>query len=114
MHSVVEVAPSCTLQASLKKVALLDDASRKHFCLACITVGPKRSQKSQELQDHCQEWDNPSFCAAKTANERVYRIKVTAEFLCVNHSLVNYLKDLVILECRSLHMFAVHKCSAHP
>ena len=65
-----------TPQASLKKVALLDDTSRKHFCLASITVGPKRSQKSQELPAECQEWNNANFTTNKTSNERVYRIKV--------------------------------------
>ena len=60
----------------MKRAVLLDDAHRKHFCISSITVGPKKAQKSQKLEDNSQDWINPVFQPGRTANEKVYRMKV--------------------------------------
>ena len=61
---------------TLEKVGLLDDSTRKQFHFSEITVGPKRSQKKQDLEAQCQLWTNPSM-ETKSMNERVYRVRVS-------------------------------------
>jgi hypothetical protein len=53
---------------------LLDNEASKYFHLGSISVGPKRNQRQQQLQEMCQEWENPAV--AKQGVEKVYRIKV--------------------------------------
>ena len=60
----------------LSRVALLDSLTRKHFYIDMITIGPKHCQKTQKVNDFCQEWTNSKFTIGKTSTEKVYRIKV--------------------------------------
>ena len=61
--------------SSMKRVCLLDDSSRKHFHIAAVTLGPKKLQRVQKLENHCQEWLNPDF-DVELSSDYVYRIKV--------------------------------------
>ena len=67
------------LKFILKQVVLLDDASRSHFNISSITVGPKKNQKAQKIGENCQEWLHPQFDTAQANMEKVYRVKVRAE-----------------------------------
>ncbi|OWF45624.1 helicase with zinc finger domain [Mizuhopecten yessoensis] len=64
-----------TSKRSLHIVALLDDTYRTYFHIASISVGPKKTQKYQNLETHCQEWVNPEYPNV-TLGEYVYRVKV--------------------------------------
>ncbi len=64
------------LQICLKRVALLDDASRRHFHIGTVTVGPRRQQRGQKVEDGCQEWTNDAYSPGRSSNEKVYRVKV--------------------------------------
>ncbi|XP_060071826.1 probable helicase with zinc finger domain [Ylistrum balloti] len=64
-----------TSKRSLHIVALLDDTYRTYFHIASISVGPKKTQKYQNLETHCQEWENPEYPNI-SLGEYVYRIKV--------------------------------------
>ena len=68
-------------QMHLWHAFLLDDATRRHFYIASITIGPKRSQKIQKIDEECQEWLNPYFASGQTNSEKVYRIKVCIYFI---------------------------------
>ncbi|XP_033744648.1 probable helicase with zinc finger domain [Pecten maximus] len=64
-----------TSKRSLHIVALLDDTYRTYFHIASISVGPKKTQKYQNLETLCQEWENPEYPNIPLG-EYVYRIKV--------------------------------------
>lgn len=64
------------LQRTLHRVTLLDDTNRTYFYMASISVGPKKTQKYQNLENLCQEWINPDYNTRGTGGEYVYRIKV--------------------------------------
>ncbi|XP_013382941.1 probable helicase with zinc finger domain [Lingula anatina] len=64
-----------TSRDCLHRIILLDDASRAHYSIGSVTVGPKKSQKIQKVEDNCVEWTNPSI-KLKGNNENVYRIKI--------------------------------------
>ncbi|XP_062616187.1 probable helicase with zinc finger domain isoform X1 [Saccostrea cucullata] len=64
-----------TSKRSLHRVTLLDDTNRTYFYIASISVGPKKTQKYQNLETHCQEWVNPDYTTRHTG-EYVYRVKV--------------------------------------
>lgn len=64
-----------TSKACLHAVGLLDDANRSYFHISSISVGPKKTQKYQNLENHCQEWINPDV-SNKGQGEYVYRVKV--------------------------------------
>jgi hypothetical protein len=57
-------------------VGLWDDANRTYFHISSISVGPKKTQKYQNLENHCQEWVNPDV-GNKGQGEYVYRVKVS-------------------------------------
>ena len=65
----------CLFQICLHAVGLLDDANRTYFHISSISVGPKKTQKYQNLETHCQEWMNQDT-ASKGQGEYVYRVKV--------------------------------------
>lgn len=62
------------IQICLHRVTLLDDTNRIYFYIASVSVGPKKTQKYQNIENNCQEWVSPDY--NKTAAEHVYRIKV--------------------------------------
>ncbi|XP_041363275.1 probable helicase with zinc finger domain [Gigantopelta aegis] len=64
-----------TSKICLHSVALLDDTNRSYFYVSSISVGPKKTQKYQNLENQCQEWINQDT-HAKGHGEYVYRIKV--------------------------------------
>ncbi|KAK7502369.1 hypothetical protein BaRGS_00006322, partial [Batillaria attramentaria] len=64
-----------TSKICLHSVALLDDAYRSYFHISSISVGPKKTQKYQNLENHCQEWINQDT-ANKSQGEYVYRVKI--------------------------------------
>lgn len=64
-----------TSKICLHCVALLDDANRSYFHISSISVGPKKTQKYQNLETHCQEWINQDT-ANKGQGEFVYRVKI--------------------------------------
>lgn len=55
---------------------MLDDTNRTYFYIASISVGPKKTQKYQNLETHCQEWVNPDY-TTRHMGEYVYRVKVS-------------------------------------
>ena len=63
-------------QVCLHAVGLLDAANRSYFHISSISVGPKKTQKYQNLENHCQEWVNQDT-ASKGQGEYVYRVKVS-------------------------------------
>ena len=68
-------------QVCLHSVILLDDSSRLFFRISSISVGPRKSQKHQNIENPCQEWVNYEAYQMKNissanAVENVYRIKV--------------------------------------
>lgn len=63
-----------TSKICLHRVTLLDDTNRIYFYIASVSVGPKKTQKYQNIENNCQEWVSPDY--NKTAAEHVYRIKV--------------------------------------
>ena len=63
------------LQIPLHRVTLLDDTNRIYFYIASVSVGPKKTQKYQNIENNCQEWVSPDY--NKSAAEHVYRIKVS-------------------------------------
>ncbi|XP_064632641.1 probable helicase with zinc finger domain isoform X2 [Lineus longissimus] len=65
-----------TSRLHLHRVVLLDESTHRHFHCASITIGPKKNQRAQKLEDHCQEWINSNPPNTNTKNETVYRIKV--------------------------------------
>ncbi|XP_070187827.1 probable helicase with zinc finger domain isoform X2 [Littorina saxatilis] len=64
-----------TSKMCLHAVGLLDDANRSYFHISSISVGPKKTQKYQNLETHCQEWTNQDT-ASKGQGEYVYRVKI--------------------------------------
>ncbi|XP_076449410.1 putative helicase with zinc finger domain [Babylonia areolata] len=56
-------------------VGLMDAANRTYFHISSISVGPKKTQKYQNLENHCQEWVNQDT-ANKGQGEYVYRVKI--------------------------------------
>ena len=78
-------------QICLRRVALLDDATRRHFHIASVTVGPKKSQKNQKIPDQCQEWTNPGFSTNKQNADKVYRIKVNTFYTRLKTEIPNSL-----------------------
>ncbi|XP_046366711.2 probable helicase with zinc finger domain isoform X1 [Haliotis rufescens] len=64
-----------TSKICLHSVALLDDVNRSYFYISSISVGPKKTQKYQNLEHQCQEWINQDT-ANKGHGEYVYRVKV--------------------------------------
>ncbi|XP_014771741.1 probable helicase with zinc finger domain [Octopus bimaculoides] len=70
-----------TSKVCLHRVILLDDNSRLFFRISSISIGPRKAQKHQNIENLCQEWVN--YEAYQTKNipspstvENVYRIKV--------------------------------------
>ncbi|XP_052069643.1 probable helicase with zinc finger domain [Mytilus californianus] len=63
-----------TSKIPLHRVTLLDDTNRIYFYIASVSVGPKKTQKYQNIENNCQEWVSPDY--NKSAAEHVYRIKV--------------------------------------
>jgi len=64
-------------QMSMHRMALLEDDMRSHFQVVAVTVGPKRSQKGQKIDDNGQGWTNPQFDENASANDQVFRVKVS-------------------------------------
>ncbi|XP_055954783.1 probable helicase with zinc finger domain [Patella vulgata] len=64
-----------TSKMCLHNVCLLDDVNKSYFCISSISVGPKKTQKYQNLENNCQEWTNQDV-SVKAHGECVYRIKV--------------------------------------
>ena len=62
-------------QICLHSIALLDDTNRSYFYVSSISVGPKKTQKYQNIDSQCQEWINQDT-QSKGHGEYVYRIKV--------------------------------------
>ncbi|PVD39317.1 hypothetical protein C0Q70_01946 [Pomacea canaliculata] len=71
-----------TSKVCLHGVALLDDVNRSYFHISSISVGPKKTQKYQNLETHCQEWINQDAVSKsqdninKSQGEYVYRVKI--------------------------------------
>ena len=70
--TVVQLCP----QMSMCRMALLDDDMKSHFQVVAVTVGPKRSQKGQRIDDNGQGWTNPTYDKNMSANDQVFRVKV--------------------------------------
>ncbi|GFS08344.1 helicase with zinc finger domain 2 [Elysia marginata] len=56
-------------------VALMLDTNRSYFHISSISVGPRKTQKYQNLENMCQEWVNQDT-HSKGQGEYVYRVKV--------------------------------------
>jgi len=56
---------------------LLDEAVSNYFYISSISVGPKKTQKYQTIENHCQEWKNPDITINRPG-EYVYRVKVSS------------------------------------
>ena len=56
-------------------VALMLDTNRSYFHVSSISVGPRKTQKYQNLENMCQEWVNQDI-QGKGQGEYVYRVKV--------------------------------------
>ena len=70
---------TCQTQ-QLRRVCLLDDSNKKHFHIASVTVGPKKQQKTQTVDEHCQDWLNPDYStdvSDDAVKEFICRVKVT-------------------------------------
>ena len=63
-------------QICILRVVLLDEAGSNYFYISSISVGPKKTQKYQNLENCCQEWKNPDITINRPG-EYVYRVKVT-------------------------------------
>lgn len=64
-----------TSKICILRVVLLDEAVSNYFYISSISVGPKKTQKYQNLENHCQEWKNPEITINRPG-EYVYRVKV--------------------------------------
>lgn len=64
-----------TSKMSLHCVALMQDTNRSYFHISSISVGPRKTQKYQNLENMCQEWVNQDI-HSKGQGEYVYRVKV--------------------------------------
>jgi len=64
-------------------VVLLDEAVSNYFYVSSISVGPKKTQKYQNLETHCQEWKNPEITINRPG-EYVYRVKVSVDVLWIH------------------------------
>ena len=60
---------------------------RAHFQVVAVTVGPKRSQKGQKIDENGQGWNNPSFDENPSANDQVFRVKVRVAVLTLGEQL---------------------------
>ena len=67
-------------QICILRVVLLDEAGSNYFYISSISVGPKKTQKYQNLENSCQEWKNPDITINRPG-EYVYRVKVHISFL---------------------------------
>ncbi|XP_059155156.1 probable helicase with zinc finger domain [Physella acuta] len=64
-----------TSKLCLHCVALMSDTNRSYFHVSSISVGPRKTQKYQNLEPQCQEWVNQDT-QSKGQGEYVYRVKV--------------------------------------
>ncbi|XP_012946925.1 probable helicase with zinc finger domain [Aplysia californica] len=64
-----------TSKLCLHCVALMMDTHRSYFHISSISVGPRKTQKYQNLENQCQEWINQDTLS-KGQGEFVYRVKV--------------------------------------
>ncbi|KAK3765648.1 hypothetical protein RRG08_063685 [Elysia crispata] len=64
-----------TSKMCLHCVALMLDTNRSYFHVSSISVGPRKTQKYQNLENMCQEWVNQDI-QGKGQGEYVYRVKV--------------------------------------
>ncbi|CAG5131356.1 unnamed protein product [Candidula unifasciata] len=64
-----------TSKLCLQGVALMSDTHRSYFHIASISVGPRKTQKYQNLENQCQEWVNQDT-QSKGQGEYVYRVKI--------------------------------------
>ncbi|KAH9492798.1 hypothetical protein Btru_024739, partial [Bulinus truncatus] len=64
-----------TSKLCLHFVALMSDTNRSYFHISSISVGPRKTQKYQNLENQCQEWANQDT-QSKSQGEYVYRVKV--------------------------------------
>ncbi|KAI8742129.1 helicase with zinc finger domain [Biomphalaria glabrata] len=64
-----------TSKLCLHFVALMSDTNRSYFHISSISVGPRKTQKYQNLENQCQEWANQDT-QSKGQGEYVYRVKV--------------------------------------
>lgn len=62
-------------QEKVERVALLNDAHRKHFYIASITSGQKKAVRNFKLEPNCQEYVNFAPQESDENNEYSYRIK---------------------------------------
>ena len=69
---------------SMRRMALLEDDMRSHFLVVAVTIGPKRSQKGQKIDDNGQGWTNPQFDDNASANDQVFRVKVCVTIVVVH------------------------------
>uniref|UniRef100_A0A0B7B1B5 C3H1-type domain-containing protein n=1 Tax=Arion vulgaris TaxID=1028688 RepID=A0A0B7B1B5_9EUPU len=64
-----------TSKLCLHCVALMLDTNRSYFHIVSISVGPRKTQKYQNLENQCQEWVNQDT-QNKGQGEYVYRVKI--------------------------------------
>ena len=91
---------------AMSHAALLDDANRGHFYIGAVTVGPKRSQKSQKVKDRAQEWHNLAFNSTHgIVGEKVYRIRVRIDFAAFPSHLSMFCSYPVFLLIHPMHNY---------